>query len=236
MRWPAGLCMLVVAPFFAAAARVGAAAPDGSATSRLVQQFLAIPDPAPYSYRALRHLEAENDHFNSRAWMDVWTDADDVHGFRYEIAGEGGSDFIRTKVFRETLETERRLWTGGTVSDRSAITPANYVLEPGPESGGCPSILIRPRRKDILLVEGFIVLDKDGGELVRMEGLLSKTPSFWTRRVHVTRYFQRIAGVRMPVEVESVANLLVAGRATLHMTYEYESVNDVHVGAPQPRH
>lgn len=167
--------------------------------------------------------------------MDVWTEADETHGFRYEIASEGGSEFIRSRVFREALETERRMWASGD-DHRAAITTANYVLEDGPEGDdGMPSIVLRPRRKDILLVDGFIVLNRDDGELVRMEGLLSKTPSFWTRRVHVTRYFQRFAGVRMPVAVDTVANLLVAGRATLRMSYEYEHVNDVRVGAPQVR-
>ena len=87
----------------------------------------------------------------------------------------------------------------------------------------------------MFLVDGFIVLDRDSAELVRMEGLLAKTPSFWTRRVHVTRYFQRFAGIRMPVDVETVATLLVAGRSTLRMTYQYEQVNGSHVGEPQLR-
>jgi hypothetical protein len=39
----------------------------------------------------------------------------------------------------------------------------------------------------------------------------------------------------MPVAVESVANVLIAGRSTFRMTYEYESVNGQHVGDPQPQ-
>lgn len=167
--------------------------------------------------------------------MDVWTEADRTRGFRYEIAGEGGSDLIRSRVFRGTLDAERRMWESGG-AERAAFTPANYVLEEGPAGDdGMPSIVLRPRRRDVLLVDGFIVVNGDDGELVRMEGLLSKTPSFWTRRVHVTRYYQRFGGIRMPVALESVATLRVAGQSTFRMSYDYERVNDVRVGAPQPR-
>jgi hypothetical protein len=232
MRWPLLGCTLAVWLLALAAAQGGG--PPAAAPSPLVQRFLSIPDPAPSSYRALRHLDAENSHFHTSAWMDVWTEADESLGFRYHIASEGGSEFIRSRVFRETLEMERRMWANGR-ADRATITPDNYVLEDGPPGDDGPSIVLRPRRKDVLLVDGFIVLNKDDGELVRVEGLLSKTPSFWTRRVHVTRYFQRFAGVRMPVVVETVANVLVAGRSTLRMSYDYEHVNGVRLGAPQVR-
>jgi hypothetical protein len=36
----------------------------------------------------------------------------------------------------------------------------------------------------------------------------------------------------MPVTLESTANIVVAGRSTFRMSYEYESVNDQRVGSP----
>ena len=47
----------------------------------------------------------------------------------------------------------------------------------------------------MLLVDGTIYLNPDNGELVRMEGRLAKSPSFWTRRVEIVRWYRRIAGV-----------------------------------------
>jgi hypothetical protein len=85
------------------------------------------------------------------------------------------------------------------------------------------------------MVDGAIHLNPDDGELVRMEGRLTKTPSIWTRRVEIVRWYQRIAGFRMPTALESVANVRIAGVSTFRMTYEYESVNGQHVGQPQPR-
>jgi len=68
-----------------------------------------------------------------------------------------------------------------------------------------------------------------------MEGRLSKTPSFWTRRVEIVRWYRRIAGFRMPTVLETVANVRVAGESTFRMTYEYETVEGQRVGNPQPR-
>ena len=70
---------------------------------------------------------------------------------------------------------------------------------------------------------------------MRIEGRLSKAPSFWIRQVDIVRSYRRIAGMRMPVAVEAVANIRLAGRATFRMTYEYETVNGRRVGAPEPR-
>ena len=67
---------------------------------------------------------------------------------------------------------------------------------------------------------------------MRIEGRLSKGPSFWARHVDIVRRFQRFAGVRMPIDLESTANVFIAGRSTFRMTYEYETVNGERVGAP----
>src|SRR3981081_2735893 len=82
---------------------------DDPSPAPILQRFLALDDPSPGQCRALRHLEARNDKFDMRAWMDVWTEID-ASGFRYRIVAEEGSDYIRSRVFREALEAERRMW------------------------------------------------------------------------------------------------------------------------------
>src|SRR5437762_13202446 len=152
--------------------------------SGILQRFLTIDDPTPTAYRALRHLEAENGHFDSSAWMDVWTEAD-ASGFRYRIVGEDGSDYIRDHVFREALKSESDMWASGA-PDRAGFTPANYVFEDrGPRPDGLACLTVRPRRKDVLLVDGSIFLDLRDGDLVRLEGRLSKSPSFWARHIDI---------------------------------------------------
>lgn len=215
------------------------AAPPGAARTAelrpaILDRFLSIPDPTPTQVRALRHLEAHNDHFDSSAWMDVWTETD-RSSFRYTIVAEGGSDYIRSHVLVAALNSEQQLWTSGAM-DRAGFTPDNYTFEPrGLQPDGLVSLSVKPRRKAPLFLEGSLFLNPDDGDLVRLEGRLVKSPSFWTRRVEIVRWFRRVAGVRMPVAVESTANVVIAGRSTFRMDYEYESVDHQRVGSPQPR-
>ena len=116
------------------------------------------------------------------------------------------------------------------------LTHENYAFaDKGLTPDGLAWLAVKSRRKDLLLVDGSIYVNAEDGDLVRIEGRLTKTPSFWTRRVEVVRHYQRINGVHVPVAIESIANVLIAGRSTFKMIYEYETINDQHVGTPQPR-
>ena len=128
------------------------------------------------------------------------------------------------------LETERLMWASGA-PDRAAINPDNYTFEDrGLEPGGLAGVGVKPRRKDLLLVDGSIFLRPTDGDLVKLQGSLSKSPSFWTREVEIVRRYERVAGVRLPVAFESVANVFLAGRSTFTMIYTYQMVN----GQPIP--
>jgi hypothetical protein len=215
------------------ATAVPAASPDPVVPQLpALQRFLAIDQSVVRQVTTLRHLEARNEHFHAEGWMDVRTEADST-GFRYTVLAEDGSGVVRNKALRATLEHEKRLWTDGE-TDRSWFTPANYAFEDGGiEPDGLSRVGVTPKRKDLLLVNGSIFLKPSDGELVRIEGTLAKSPSFWTRRVHVVRHYARIAGNHLPIALESTAQIRVAGRSTFSMSYIYESVNGVRIDESQ---
>jgi len=197
-----------------------------------LQRFLARGEEPAVEYRALRHLEAHNPKFNQSAWMTAWTEYDRAGGFRFTIVSEGGSSYIRTKVLRAALEGEQKIWANDE-AQKASFTRENYTFDAlAPASDGLATVGVKPRRKDVLLVDGAIFVQPGDGDLARIEGRLSKAPSFWTRRVDVVRRYERIAGVRVPVSIESVAHVLIAGRSTFKMTYEYETINGQRVGTP----
>jgi len=205
-------------------------------TAAALQRFLSRNDEPQVPYRALRHLEAQNPKFKQKAWMDVWTEFDHLNGLRYRIVAEGGSQYIRTKVFLAALDGEQKMWTNRE-PQKASLTHDNYEFRTGTATAdGLTAVSVKPRRKDVLLVEGSIFVQPEDGDLSRIEGKLSKAPSFWTRRVDIVRRYQRIAGERMPISIESVAHVLIAGRSTFKMTYDYETVNGQHIGTPQPPH
>jgi hypothetical protein len=186
---------------------------------------LAVLNDVPLKqYRAYRWMHATNDKFKQEAWLEAWTELDE-NGFRYEIVSETGSEYVRNKVLRNLLNREQQLIAAG-VANRAELSRENYVFEEASAFGnGVRYITLKPKRKDMLLVDGRMVLNQDGTELLRVEGVLSKNPSFWTSFVNVIRDFARVDGVRVPVTTESIAKLKLAGLARMTVRYEYETIN-----------
>jgi hypothetical protein len=195
-------------------ARAGA---DGS--------FLTRPEEPLTQYRALRRMHARSERFNQEGWLDAWTEYD-RRGFRYEIVSERGSDSVRTKVLRAVLKREQELVAAGE-DTRADLTSENYEFEEaaGEGRGNERYVRLKPKRRDVLLVDGRMVLSSDGTELLRVEGRLAKNPSFWTSLVNVIRHYARLDGVRVPISTESNAKLKFVGLSYLDVRYEYETIN-----------
>jgi hypothetical protein len=195
-----------------------------------VQRFLSADDEPLRQYRGFRRLEASNGKFNKEAWLEAWTEGD-AAGFRYDIVGEGGSAYIGNRVLRAALEREQALWNG-RLSGRSNLTTANYeFMTASLDESGLMRVTVKPKRKDELLIDGVIILTPETGDLLRVEGHLAKSPSFWTGRIEVVRTYDRIDGVRVPIRTESVAQVKMAGASSFTMSYEYETINGRRVGS-----
>jgi hypothetical protein len=195
----------------------------------LVDRFLSSTGPPLTSYRAFRTLEADARGGHTHARLTAWTTLDPVQGFRYSVVEESGSGIVRQKVLHAALEAEQTMRVSGEL-DKGALTPLNYEFSPGRDAeDGLIRVGIHPKRHDTMLVEGSILLTEADGDLTRVEGFLIKRPSFWTREVQVVRKYERICGIRVPVSMQSIARVLIAGRSTFSMTYEYASINGMAV-------
>ena len=174
------------------------------------------------SYRAFRRMHAKSEKFNQEGWLDAWTEFD-ATGFRYTIVSERGSDYVRNKVLKAVLRREQEIVSGG--ADKAALTEDNYTFTEADGEEGFRYVLLKPKRKDVMLVEGRMVLSAAGADLLRVEGKLAKNPSFWTSLVNVIRHFAKLDGVRVPVSTESIAKVKFACQSRLDVFYEYESIN-----------
>jgi hypothetical protein len=204
----------------ACAAGVRATVPDPADLS--IQQFLAQDDTQP-AYRAVRHLEAENG--SRTGWMDAVTEYAPDSGFRYWITAEGGSGYIRTKVLKAMLDGEMAVIAQGETK-RSSLDPTNYKFQPnGIDRDGLANVLLSPRRKERVLVSGMMALDTHDGALVRLQGRLAKSPSFWIKNVDIVRRYERVDGAVVPVSLKSTAQVRFLGDATLYMTYAYSEID-----------
>jgi hypothetical protein len=216
--WSIGCSILLLAGSAAAGAN---AAGDTEGEPERLTAAQAVPLT---EYRAYRRMHAGNEKFNQEAWLEAWTELDE-RGFHYQIVVERGSEYVRNKVLREILKREQQLIASGGAG-RAEFTDANYVFEDAERHGpGVRYVLLKPKRKDVLLVDGRMVLNQEGSELLRAEGRLSKNPSFWTTAVNIIRDFARLDGVRVPIATETIAKLRFAGLSRMQVEYEYESIN-----------
>src|SRR5262245_52215267 len=148
-----------------AAVPVAGRGAESSTTTRVVA------DEPLTSYRAFRRMHAKSERFNQEGWLDAWTEFDGRE-FRYEIVDERGSESVRNKVLKAVLKREQELVAEGP--DRAALTDENYVFgDTATKPDGERYVLITPKRKDVMLLEGKMVLTPDGSDVARVEGRLA---------------------------------------------------------------
>ncbi|HUL72872.1 MAG TPA: hypothetical protein VLT86_07210 [Vicinamibacterales bacterium] len=227
--------LLVAAVTIVAAAATAAARVEP--TPQLVRdqtlaRFFAPTTPPLVSYRAHRHLSAETRGGKMTASLDAVTALDPAGGFSFQILSEEGSSLIRHRVLEAALDAERKAVRGDD-SRQSALTTDNYDFLAVSPSDSLVKVDIRPRRKQVTLVDGSLFLKPDNSQLVRLEGDLSARPSFWTRKVRVVREYAEITGVHVPVSMRSVADVLIVGASTFEMTYQYDEINGQAVRGPR---
>ena len=227
----AGVWVLAFTLAAGSAMTVGAAS---DAERLLAARFLPRQEEPLRSYRALRRMHAWSERFKQEGWLEAWTELKEGK-FNYEIVTERGSDTIRERVLRALLKREQELVNSGDAG-KCELTSDNYdFTEAGRDTDGTHVVQLTPRRKDVLLVEGKMVLSPDGGELLRVEGRLAKNPSFWTSLVNIVRHYGRLGGVRVPVATESTAKVKFVGTSQLEVAYEYETVNNRRVSLSAQR-
>lgn len=212
---------LWVAAFTMVIAAAATPAPNASVHGTSFD-WTRVADTHLEQYRALRRMHALAEKVKHEGWLDAWTEYD-AKGFRYQIVAERGSDTVRNKVLKAILKREQELIANGDFG-RGELTPENYEFGAETAGDGVKYVLIKPKRDDVMLVDGRMVLNPDG-DLLRVEGILAKNPSFWTTRVNVIRHYARVDGVRVPIQTESIAKVRFAGTSKLNVTYEYETIN-----------
>lgn len=127
-----------------------------------------------------------------------------------------GDSFVKNSVITRLLQSEVDHVQKGDPA-ASAISEANYKFsyKGTDEIDGAPVHVfhLKPRRKDPNLFKGKIYVDVRTGSLRRAEGTVSKSPSFFIRKIEFVQDFQDIDGVTVPVEMRSTTKARIIGKA-----------------------
>jgi hypothetical protein len=224
---PALFVAAIAASIVTATLVAAPATPSSSqAASDTVSRFLESGQPPLKAYRARRHLEASSRAGKMKAQLDAQTTLLPDGAFSFEVLNESGSNLLRQRILRAALLEEQDNHNSAKLAE-SDFTRENYdfLVQESTRDSDLVRISLAPRRRSQLLIDGAAFVRRDDADLVRIQGVLSKRPSFWTRKVEITRHYARVDGVRVPIEVRLDADVLLVGDSAFDMTYQYLAIN-----------
>jgi hypothetical protein len=144
-----------------------------------------------------------------------------------------GDTFVKTNVIYRVLESDVENVEKKT-GQRVAILESNYRFSyKGIEDlNGRPlyAFALKPHRKDPGLFKGKILIDPQTGHIVRAVGRLSKSPSWWIKRVDFVQDYVDVGDFTMSGRLQSVTRARIAGRIVVnirHSAYEVPQIEQL---------
>jgi len=138
------------------------------------------------------------------------------HDRDYKIVASKGSG-RGEKVVRKILEHEAAAEKSSPPP--TAVVPKNYDFsllgEETFQGAHCYVLGLHPKREDPSLVEGRAWVDAQSFLLRKVEGEMSKSPSWWVKQVKVTLLFGEIGGIWTQISTNAVADVRIVGQYTV---------------------
>jgi len=184
---------------------------------------------APPAYRAYRRLDAGIRGSSRYGWLEAWTEFHPNRGMSFEVAREGGNEYVRNKVLRKVLTSEQQLIAKGLPLS-APLDARNYHFKDGGTTDGLQRVVLTAARHSDGIVNGSLLLSPESGEVTQIAGRLVKSPSFWVTDVDVVWTYARVGGQVLPVEMTSSGRVRMVGRSMFKMVYEYVSIQGQPVG------
>lgn len=140
-----------------------------------------------------------------------------------------GDAFVKSNVIVRLLQSEvdhvhRR------EQSQTAISSANYKFSYKGSSliDGIHVYVyeVKPHKKRVRLFKGKVYLDAATGELVRAQGRIVKSPSFFIKKIDFVQDYAHVKGFTLPLHLHSEAQTRIIGKAIVDITnrdYQIES-------------
>ncbi len=120
-------------------------------------------------------------------------------------------------VVRRILDSQRKDATSG--GSPAAVTRENYEFtllgEQKLQGGDCYVLGLQPKRKEKSLLIGRAWVDRNTYLVRRVQGQMSKTPSWWVKSAEVMLDFGNVEGMWLHTRTRATADVRLFGRHTL---------------------
>jgi hypothetical protein len=196
---------------------------------RTFQEHAARQLTEPVSYSANTVIEAELPDTSQRGKFQLRRRFIAPKTLLFTPVRFVGDGFVKSNVIARLLQAEVDHVSKGE-SEQTAITEANYKFSykgmDQVDDRPAHVFHVKPRHKRPGLFRGRIYLDASTGNLLRAEGSLVKTQSFFIKRIEFVQDYTDLDGYTLPVHARSVAKTRLLGRALVEIAtdgYEFSS-------------
>jgi hypothetical protein len=149
-----------------------------------------------------------------------------------------GDGFVKSNIITRLLQSEVD-HVQKDDSSVTAITSANYKFSYKGTSqldGRTVHVYqLKPRNKRIGLFKGRLYLDAYTGSVVRAEGSVVKSPSFFIKKIEFVQDYSDIGSFTLPVHIHSEAITRLLGRAIVDIYHsDYQPVGNATLATQIP--
>lgn len=155
----------------------------------------------------------------------------------FKTIGFVGDGFVKSNVIFRLLQSEADHVRKDQPAE-TAITEANYKFTyKGTQTvdGRLTQMFeVKPRHKRAGLFKGRVYIDAYSAAMVRAEGRVVKSPSFFIKRIDFVQDYAQVDGFNLISHVHSVADTRLIGRAIVdisHDDYQVRSVQQLRASA-----
>jgi len=190
---------------------------------RAAQQAAALA-----AYSAVTVIRAELPDTSQQGEYELQRKFEAPHSLQFTPVHFTGDGFVKSNVITRLLQSE----VDHVQKDDptlTAISPANYKFAykgaSNIENRVVHVFQVKPQKKRVGLFKGRIYLDAYTGALVRAEGSLVKSPSFFVKHIEFVQQFADIQSFTLPIRMHSEAKARIVGRTIVDIVHrDYQPV------------
>lgn len=190
---------------------------------RAAQQAAALA-----AYSAVTVIRAELPDTSQQGEFELQRKFEAPHSLQFTPLHFTGDGFVKNNVITRLLQSE----VDHVQKDDPALTaisPANYKFSykgaSNIENRMVHVFQVKPQKKRVGLFKGRIYLDAYTGALVRAEGSLVKSPSFFVKHIEFVQQFADIQSFTLPIRMHSEAKARIVGRTIVDIVHrDYQPV------------
>jgi hypothetical protein len=174
------------------------------------------------AYSAVTVIRAELPETAQQGEFELQRRFEAPHTLQFTPLHFTGDGFVKTNVITRLLQSE----VDHVQKDdpaRTAISRANYKFSYKGVSWNGERLVhifqVKPHKKRLGLFKGRVYLDARNGTLLRAEGSVVKSPSFFVKHIEFLQEYAEVLSFTLPVHVHSEAKARIVGKTIVDITH-----------------